>query len=79
MRKTLGLLTVLLVVSLVAGCTQQKAVEKKPIKIGIDVFPGWGHIFIAQEKGYFEKNGVDVEIVLNEDYLTIQDQFTNNE
>lgn len=79
MRRTRGLLIALLVVCMVVGCARQKAEEKKPIKIGVDVFPGWGHVFIAQEKGFFKDNGVDVEIVLNEDYLTIQNQFADGE
>ena len=53
--------------------------EKAPLKIGIDVFPGWGHAFIAQEQDLFRLNGVDVEIVLNEDYLTIQDMYAKGE
>lgn len=63
----------------ICGCSPVKIDEEKPIKIGVDIFPGWAHLFIAEEKGYFNKNGVDVEIVLNEDYLTIQKQFANNE
>ena len=75
-----NVLAILLVsILVVSGCVQVDTSIKEPIKIGIDVFPGWAHFFIAEEKGYFEKNGVNVEIVLNEDYLTIQDQFANNE
>lgn len=79
MKRITGLLITLLVVSLIAGCAQQKIAEKEPIKIGVDVFPGWGHIFIAQEKGFFKKNGVDVEIILSHDYLITQEQFINDE
>ncbi len=27
------------------------------LRIGVDIFPGWAHVFISQEKGFFEKNG----------------------
>lgn len=79
MRKTISGLAILIIIGFTAGCYQEKIEEKKTIRIGIDVFPGWGHMFIAQEKGFFKKNGVEIEIVLNEDYLTIQDQFANGE
>lgn len=79
MKKTKKNLLILLIMVFIAGCSKGKVADKKPIKIGVDVFPGWGHIFIAQEKGFFQKNGVDVEIVLNNDYLTIQKQFADDE
>ena len=37
---------------------------KEPIKIGIPVYPGFGTFYIAQEKGFFKKHGVNAEIVL---------------
>ena len=75
--KTKGVLSVLLVicVAVVAGCCamvcEKKAPEtvsagveeKKPIKIGISVWQGYAHAFIAQEKGFFGKNNVSVELV----------------
>ncbi|MCP4651307.1 MAG: ABC transporter substrate-binding protein, partial [PVC group bacterium] len=72
-------LALLIAMVFMVGCAQEKLEKKKPITIGVDVFPGWGHVFIAQEKGFFKKNGVDVEIVLTEKYLAVQDQFANNE
>ena len=38
--------------------------KKQPLKIGISSCPGTAHVFIAQQKGFFEKNGVEVELVL---------------
>ena len=75
--KTKGVLSVLLVicVAVIAGCCamvcEKKAPEtvsagveeKKPIKIGISVWQGYAHAFIAQEKGFFGKNNVSVELV----------------
>ena len=64
---------------LTAGCSKvnQENVNPKPIKISLDVFPGYAYIFIAKEKGIFKKNGVEVEIVLNQDYLVSQQNFSN--
>lgn len=47
------------------------------IKIGIDVFPGWGHAFIAAEQKYFEQHGVRVELVHKTDYLEIMEDYAN--
>ena len=79
MSKIKYFLALLLVIMFIAGCKQGKIEEKKPLKIGVNVFPGLGYIFIAQEKGFFKKNGVDVEIVLNEDYLAVQEQFADDD
>ena len=62
-------------VAVVAGCcaavcekkapetVSAKVEEKKPIKIGISIWQGYAHAFIAQEKGFFGKNNVSVELV----------------
>lgn len=62
-------------VAVIAGCCamvcEKKAPEtasagveeKKSIKIGISVWQGYAHAFIAQEKGFFGKNNVSVELV----------------
>ena len=72
-----GFLSGLLVicVTVVAGCcavvcekkapetVSAKVEEKKPIKIGISIWQGYAHAFIAQEKGFFQKNNVSAELV----------------
>ena len=65
--KVKGFLSGLLIicVAVVAGCcavvcekkapetVSAKVEEKKPIKIGISVWQGYAHAFVAQEKGFF--------------------------
>jgi NitT/TauT family transport system substrate-binding protein len=46
-----------------AGCSPSAA-PKPPIRIGINVWPGYAHAFLAQEKGFFKNNGVEVELIL---------------
>jgi len=53
--------------------------SKEPIRIAINQWPGYAHAFIAQEKGYFEKNGVDVDLVFSIEYSTSQQQYINDE
>jgi len=37
--------------------------QQDPIKIGIVAYPGYGTFLIADEKGFFEKEGVNVEVI----------------
>ena len=62
-----------------ASCSKvdQKTVNHKPVRISLDIFPGYAYAFIAKEKGIFAKNGVDVELVLNQDYLVSQKNFAD--
>ena len=78
MKKIL-IISSLILMLIFSGCASNTEISHKPLRIGVDYFPGWAHIFIAREKGFFEKNGVDVEIVANRDYLAIQEQFKNKE
>ncbi len=64
MRGILSLLALILAFGLLAeGCTPKKAKEKTPIKIALNVWPGYAHAFIAQE-GTFKRHRVDVELIL---------------
>lgn len=50
---------------LLTGCGSsptQKAQEKKPIKIALPTFTGYGPLIIAKEKGFFKNKGLDVEL-----------------
>ncbi len=53
--------------------------SKSPIKIAINEWPGYASVFIAQEKGIFEKNDVDVELIFDADYSTSQQRYTDGE
>jgi len=52
---------------------------KTPIKIAINEWPGYAHAFLAQEKGFFEKNGVVVELIFDRDYTTSQQRYIDGE
>jgi len=52
----MGLFSILLV-----SCAET---PQPPLKISLDVWPGYAYVFIAQEKGFFEKYGVQVDLVL---------------
>ena len=60
------------------GCGS-KPVQKEPIRIAINVWPGYAHAYLAQEKGLFEKNNVEVELILEESISESYELFTNGE
>ncbi|WOF75131.1 ABC transporter substrate-binding protein [Parvibaculaceae bacterium PLY_AMNH_Bact1] len=35
----------------------------RPLRVGLDAWPGFALLFIAQDKGFFEEQGVEVELV----------------
>lgn len=41
----------------------QTTVNPEPIKVGVFVYPGFGSFYVAQEKEFFKKQGVNVELV----------------
>lgn len=78
MKKLFLLLPALLLAFSLSACTKEP-VKKPPIKIGLDVWAGDAYVFIAQEKGLFKKNGVDVTLVLMKSPVEVRAAFKNRE
>jgi NitT/TauT family transport system substrate-binding protein len=59
----LALLTAL--VPAAAGCADSRAAgsSDRPLKIAHSPWPGWFFWFVVEEKGFFDKHGVNVELV----------------
>lgn len=53
--------------------------SQKPLTVAVNIWPGYGHVFVAQEKGFFKKNGVQVELILKNDYSEAQTLYNNGE
>ena len=49
---------------MITSCSQQAEKKNEPIKIGLTGWPGYAYVYIAQEKGFFKNNNVDVELKL---------------
>lgn len=43
--------------------TTQTTINSEPIKVGVFVYPGFGSFYVAQEKEFFKKQGINVELV----------------
>jgi NitT/TauT family transport system substrate-binding protein len=63
------MLALLLTFTVVSGCSSKGATSTKtggsgePIKLALSPWPGWFVWYLVKEKGFFEKNGVKVELV----------------
>lgn len=69
---SLAIICLSLVFSTIASAN---AITKEPIKLGLNVWATDFLPFIAQEKGFFEKNNVNVQLTLVPDYLQMIDGY----
>jgi NitT/TauT family transport system substrate-binding protein len=60
--KTYRFLSLLVLVMLLLSACGAQAPERPPLKVGWSLWPGWYPLVIAQEKGFFEKHGLEVEL-----------------
>jgi len=67
-------LTVLFLILLLDNCAPLVAFSQDRVRIGVPLFPTVSYpVFIAQEKGIFEKNGIKAEIIrINSEPTTYQ-------
>lgn len=49
--------------------------KAEPIKINLNVWPGYAYAYIAQEKGYFKNNGADVQLILHRNMEESREAF----
>ncbi|MGC1479932.1 MAG: ABC transporter substrate-binding protein [Chthoniobacterales bacterium] len=78
MRKALSSLVATLALSIFPGCDQVSP-SGKPLRIGIETWAGYGFAYLAQDKGFYEKHGVEVELVFAEDSETSRERFAHRE
>jgi NitT/TauT family transport system substrate-binding protein len=52
---------------------------EEQIRLGVKVWAPDFFSYLAEEKGFFEKNNVNVELTLVPDYLTILDNYANGD
>ena len=67
MRMKLGLLSALIGGVAVAALVAPGAAFAEKVRIAHSTWVGYGPLYIAQDKGFFKKNGVDVDLVVMED------------
>ncbi len=65
---------ILIILLLLSACAPVQK-PKEPVKIAVNVWPGYAHAFVAQEKEFFKEYGVDVELVLTKEYHEAHELF----
>lgn len=79
MRKIAALFLFIALTLAATGCAKQAVKERPPIKIAINQWAGYAHAFLAQEKGFFKKNGVNVELLFKKTTPDSMELFTSGE
>ncbi len=64
MKLIASILVVFTLLMTIAGCGK-KAPPEKPIKIGTELWAGYAFAYVAQDKGFFKKNNVEVQLVFS--------------
>jgi NitT/TauT family transport system substrate-binding protein len=57
----LAIVAIIIILGVIVGC-QQGTGASQPIRIGFNTWVGFGPFYIAQEKGFFTKRGLNVEL-----------------
>jgi NitT/TauT family transport system substrate-binding protein len=70
-KKWLMILCSILLVLSVAACGKEQSSgnsekSSEPLKVTLPTWTGYGPLFLAKEKGFFEENGIDVELSIVE-------------
>jgi NitT/TauT family transport system substrate-binding protein len=70
-KKWLLILCSFLLVLALAACGKEETSgsakkSSEPLKVTLPTWTGYGPLFLAKEKGFFEKNGIDVELSIVE-------------
>jgi NitT/TauT family transport system substrate-binding protein len=73
MKKWLMIVCSLVLIFVLAACGKEEASNSsnsgkssEPLRVTMPTWTGYGPLFLAKEKGFFEKNGVDVELSIIE-------------
>lgn len=74
-------ITIFLIISMLVGACgcSKKPAAKKPIKIATEVWAGYSYAYLAQEKGFFKKNGVEVQLVQATDSMKARKMFADGD
>jgi NitT/TauT family transport system substrate-binding protein len=67
MRRSSRLVAVLIGGIALAAMSALPAAALDPVKIGFNIWVGYGPLYIARDKGFFQKHGVDVELIIIEE------------
>ena len=84
-NSALALLTLVTIITIVSNPTlllhaqSNNNGNQEPIRLGVKVWAPDFFSYLAQEKGFFEKNKVNVELTLVQDYQQILNNYSNGD
>jgi NitT/TauT family transport system substrate-binding protein len=78
MRQPLGLVAALGGMLLAATLTPTPAAAD-PIKLALNIWVGFGPLYIARDKGFFQKRGLDVDLIVMENVTEKYGAFASGE
>ena len=67
MRKLATLIATIAVAVLAVGISAADPAAADTVRIAHSTWVGYGPLYIARDKGFFKKNGVDVDLIVMED------------
>ena len=59
--------SILIAGAILLGLVTAGSATAEPLKLGHSTWVGYGPLYVAQEKGYFDEEGVEVELIVMED------------
>src|SRR5690348_59937 len=65
-RRPLRLVAVL-ISGIALAATSAPSAAADPVKIGFNIWVGYGPLYIARDKGFFRKRGIDAELIVMEE------------
>ncbi len=78
MRARLTILVASCLSVLLVSCEKPTA-NAAPLRVGIETWAGYAFAYLAEDKGFFEQNGVEVELVFAESSAISRDRFARHE
>lgn len=76
-KKLIAIATVLVMVLAFAGCGSSDDKESKDLKVAFCTWAGYAPLFIAEEEGYFDDYGYELDIEIIEDESTYGSLFSS--
>jgi ABC-type nitrate/sulfonate/bicarbonate transport system substrate-binding protein len=61
------------------GAVEATNTTGQPIKLGLSIWAPSFFTYVAQEKGFFEKNNVNVNLTLIPDYIRMLEDYRNGD
>jgi NitT/TauT family transport system substrate-binding protein len=67
MRQHIGLIAAVVGGIMLLGTLTRAATAAEPVRIGFNIWVGFGPLYIARDKGFFHQRGVDVDLIIMEE------------